>query len=234
MVREYGRKGILTAIWGYLGGYLGFQIIIVLAFSLYAGATGLVITDAIFRELSLASTFLSSALTVVIFAWFLRSILRYDFLRLIQNTTSIRYIFGGFAGLYLVNLVFSLGYMWIGIEGQSLNQEVVSDLIQSQPILMAIPVVLFVPFIEEILFRGALFELLISKVNVIGSVIITNVLFAVLHVADIESLIFLPIYFFLGVVLSMIYIYSGKNIWVSIAAHGLHNLLSVLAILLVL
>jgi len=193
MVREYGRKGILTAIWGYLGGYLGFQIIIVLAFSLYANATGLVITDAIFRELSLASTFLSSALTVAIFAWFFRSILHYDFLRLIQSTSSIRYIFGGFAGLYLVNLVFSLGYMWIGIEGQSLNQEVVSDLIQSQPVLMAIPVVL------EILFRGALFELLMSKVHVVGSVIITNVFFAVLHVADIESLIFLPIYFFLGV-----------------------------------
>ena len=233
MVREYGRKGILTAIWGYLGGYLGFQIVIVLAFSLYANATGLVITDAIFRELSLASTFLSSALTVAIFAWFFRSILHYDFLRLIQSTTSIRYIIGGFAGLYLVNLIFSLGYMWIGIEGQSLNQEVVSDLIQTQPVLMAIPVVLFVPFIEEILFRGALFELLMSRVHVVGSVIITNVLFAVLHVADIESLIFLPIYFFLGVVLSMIYIYSGKNIWVSIAAHGLHNLLSVVAIIFI-
>jgi membrane protease YdiL (CAAX protease family) len=70
-------------------------------------------------------------------------------------------------------------------------------------------------------------------VNVIASVIITNVLFAVLHVTDIDSLIFLPIYFFLGVVLSMIYIYSGKNIWVSIAAHSLHNLLSVVAILLI-
>jgi uncharacterized protein len=98
---------------------------------------------------------------------------------------------------------------------------------------MAIPVVLFVPFVEEILFRGALFELLMSKVHVVGSVIITNVLFAVLHVADIESLIFLPIYFFLGVILSMIYIYSGKNIWVSIAAHGLHNLLSVVAIVFI-
>jgi membrane protease YdiL (CAAX protease family) len=233
MVREYGRKGIVTAIFGYLGGYLGFQILIILAFTLYASTTDLVITNDIFTELSLVSTFLSSALTLGIFAWFFRAILRYDFLRFTQNPKAIRYIFGGFAGLYLVNLAFSLFYMLLGIEGQSLNQEVVTELIQSQPLFMAIPVVVFVPFIEEIVFRGALYELLIGKVNVIASVIITNVLFAVLHVTDIDSLIFLPIYFFLGVVLSMIYIYSGKNIWVSIAAHSLHNLLSVVAILLI-
>lgn len=233
MVREYGRKGILIAIWGYLGGYLGFQILIALGFTFYANFTGLVITDAIFTELSLVATFISSALTLGIFGWFFRSQLRYDFLRLVNNGRALRYVFGGFAGLYLVNLAFSLFYMLIGIEGQSLTQEVIQSLIQTQPVIMAIPVVLFVPFIEEVLFRGALFELLMGKLNMWVSVIITNFLFAILHVSDIESLIFLPIYFFLGVVLSMVYIYSGKNIWVSIAAHGMHNLLSVIAILVV-
>jgi membrane protease YdiL (CAAX protease family) len=71
-------------------------------------------------------------------------------------------------------------------------------------------------------------------VSVVASVIIVNIGFAVLHVADVESLIFMPVYFLLGVVLSAAYIISGKNIWVSIFAHSMHNLLSVIAILFVL
>jgi membrane protease YdiL (CAAX protease family) len=85
-----------------------------------------------------------------------------------------------------------------------------------------------------VLFRGAIFELLIQRVSVVASVIIVNIGFAVLHVADVESLIFMPVYFLLGVVLSAAYIVSGKNIWVSIFAHSMHNLLSVIAILFLL
>jgi uncharacterized protein len=182
-------------------------------------------------ELTIVSTFISGFATLGIYVYFFRKILTYDFLRFQKSPASIKYVFAGFAGLYLVNIAITLIYGFFGIEGSSLNQDLVQTLIIEQPFLMALPVVIFVPFIEEVLFRGAIFELLIQRVSVVASVIIVNIGFAVLHVADVESLIFMPVYFLLGVVLSAAYIISGKNIWVSIFAHSMHNLLSVIAIL---
>jgi uncharacterized protein len=234
MVREFGRKGIVQAIFGYLGGYILLQIIILGLYSLYMNWQNIVITNDMIIELTIVSTFISGFATLGIYVYFFRKILTYDFLRFQKSPASIKYVFVGFAGLYLVNLAITLIYGFFGIEGSSLNQDLVQTLIIEQPFLMALPVVIFVPFIEEVLFRGAIFELLIQRVSVVASVIIVNIGFAVLHVADVESLIFMPVYFLLGVVLSAAYIISGKNIWVSIFAHSMHNLLSVIAILFVL
>ena len=234
MVREFGRKAIVQAIFGYLGGYILLQIIILGLYSLYMNWQNIVITNDMIIELTIVSTFVSSFATLGIYVYFFRKILTYDFLRFQKSPKSIKYVFAGFAGLYVVNLAITLLYGLFGIEGSSLNQDLIQSLILEQPVLMALPVVVFVPFIEEILFRGAIFELLIQRVSVIGSVMIVNMGFAMLHVSDVESLMFFPVYFLLGVVLSGAYIISGKNIWVSIFAHSMHNLLSVIAILFVL
>jgi membrane protease YdiL (CAAX protease family) len=234
MVREFGRKGIVQAISGYLGGYILLQIIILGLYSLYMNWQNIVITNDMIMELTIVSTFISGFATLGVYVYFFRKILTYDFLRFQKSPSSIKYVFAGFAGLYLVNLAITIVYGFFGIEGSSLNQDVVQTLILEQPFLMALPVVIFVPFVEEVLFRGAIFELLTQRVSVVASVIVVNIGFAIMHVADIDSLIFLPVYFLLGVVLSMAYLVSGKNIWVSIIAHSMHNLLSVIAILFVL
>ena len=234
MVREYGRKGALQAFIGYLGAYILLQIVILGIYTLVMRSQNIVVTNDMIIELTILSTFVGSFVTLVIYGYFFRDILRYDFYRFTKSAESIRYVFAGFAGLYLVNIAISLLYGLFNIDGISVNQDIVQSLITSQPVLMALPVVVFVPFIEEVLFRGVIYEILSKRLSVIVSVIFVNLAFAFLHVSDINSLIFFPVYFFLGVVLSTVYLWSGKNIWVSTLAHGLHNLLSVIAILLVL
>jgi membrane protease YdiL (CAAX protease family) len=234
MVREYGRKGALQAFIGYLGAYILLQIVILLIYTLVMRLQNIVVTRDMIIELTILSTFFGSFVTLVIYGYFFRDILRYDFYRFTKSAESIRYVFAGFAGLYLVNIAISLLYGLFNIDGISVNQDIVQSLITSQPVLMALPVVVFVPFIEEVLFRGVIFEILSKRLSVVVSVIFVNIAFALVHVSDINSLIFFPVYFFLGVVLSTVYLWSGKNIWVSTLAHGLHNLLSVIAILLVL
>ncbi len=234
MVREYGRKGALQAFIGYLGAYILLQIVILLIYTLVMRLQNIVVTRDMIIELTILSTFVGSFVTLVIYGYFFRDILRYDFYRFTKSAELIRYVFAGFAGLYLVNIAISLLYGLFNIDGISVNQDIVQSLITSQPVLMALPVVVFVPFIEEVLFRGVIFEILSKRLSVVVSVIFVNIAFALVHVSDINSLIFFPVYFFLGVVLSTVYLWSGKNIWVSTLAHGLHNLLSVIAILLVL
>jgi membrane protease YdiL (CAAX protease family) len=234
MVREYGRKGALQAFIGYLGAYILLQIVILGIYTLVMRSQNIVVTNDMIIELTILSTFVGSFVTLVIYGYFFRDILRYDFYRFTKTAESIRYVFAGFAGLYLVNIAISLLYGLFNIDGISVNQDIVQSLITTQPVLMALPVVVFVPFIEEVLFRGVIYEILSKRLSVVVSAIFVNLAFAFLHVSDINSLIFFPVYFFLGVVLSTVYLLSGKNIWVSTLAHGLHNLLSVIAILLVL
>jgi membrane protease YdiL (CAAX protease family) len=231
MVREYGRKGIIQAFAGYLGGYILLQILLLGAYSLYMRSQNIVVTNDMIIELTIVSTFVASFVTLGLYVLFFRHILRYDFFRFTKSAESIRYVFAGFAGLYLMNLAVSLIYSFFQIEGTSLNQDLVQTLLTQQPVLMALPVVVFVPFIEEVLFRGVIYEVLSQRLSIVVSVILVNVIFALLHVSDIGSLIFMPVYFLLGVVLSTIYLWSGKNIWVSILAHSMHNLLSVVLIL---
>jgi membrane protease YdiL (CAAX protease family) len=234
MVREYGRKGALQAFIGYLGAYILLQIIILGIYTIVMRSQNIVVTNDMILELTILSTFIGSFVTLVIYGYFFRDILLYDFYRFTKSVESIRYVFAGFAGLYLVNIAISLIYGLFNIDGISFNQDIVQSLIATQPVLMALPVVVFVPFIEEVLFRGVIYEILSKRMSIVVSVIFVNLAFAFLHVSDINSLIFFPVYFFLGVVLSTVYLWSGKNIWVSTLAHGLHNLLSVVLILLVL
>ncbi len=234
MVREYGRSGIIQAIGGYLGGYILLQIIILGLYSWYMRSQSIVITNDMFMELTIFSTFISGFATAGVYVYFFQRILMYDFLRFTKTFASLRLVLIGFAGLYGVNVLIGLLYQWFNIEGVSLNQELVQSLLLQQPLFMALPIVLFIPFVEEVLFRGAMFELLTQKLPVAGSVVIVNLVFAMLHVSDIASFVFFPVYFLLGVVLSLVYLKSGKNIWVSIAAHSLHNVLSVVAILITL
>ena len=82
---------------------------------------------------------------------------------------------------------------------------------------------LFVPVVEEIFFRGFLLRLLITKWSVFSSVVLTSLVFAVLH-GHLGLLI--PV-FTCSAVISILYIRS-RSIYPPILTHGCMNLLVVM------
>ena len=78
-------------------------------------------------------------------------------------------------------------------------------------------------FVEEIFFRGYIFQTLLEEKSAVFSIVSTNLFFAVLHIFRPGSLTFKLIYFIgiftVGAALSYLFIVS-KNLWVSIGVHG--------------
>ena len=82
-------------------------------------------------------------------------------------------------------------------------------------------VVLWIPFTEEIFFRGYVFPGLAGACGVVQAGVITALLFALAHG---QPAVIAPI-FFTGLVLAWLYHRTG-SIWSSFAAHALQNLLA--------
>ena len=81
------------------------------------------------------------------------------------------------------------------------------------------------PIYEELLFRGIIFPTLIQKTNFTIALLLSSLLFAVLHF-HLSAL--LPL-FVLSIILSITYLYTS-TIWASISLHALFNLISIIAV----
>ena len=81
------------------------------------------------------------------------------------------------------------------------------------------------PIYEELLFRGIIFPKLIQKTNFTVALLLSSLIFAVLHF-HLSAL--LPL-FVLSIILSITYLYTS-TIWASISLHALFNLISIIAV----
>ncbi len=116
----------------------------------------------------------------------------------------------------------------------SLNQAaIVAQLTSKYGFLTIIAVVALGPIVEEIIFRKSLFSLIKNQWI---ALVVSSLLFGLIHVTSEFSfanfIINLIPYLVSGFTLGLIYIYNKKNIWLSIFAHIITNLISVLFITL--
>ena len=81
------------------------------------------------------------------------------------------------------------------------------------------------PIYEELLFRGIIFPTLIQKTNFTIALVLSSLIFAVLHF-HLSALLSL---FVLSIILSITYLYTS-TIWASISLHALFNLISIIAV----
>ena len=81
------------------------------------------------------------------------------------------------------------------------------------------------PIYEELLFRGIIFPKLIQKTNFTIALLLSSLIFAVLHF-HLSAL--LPL-FVLSIILSITYLYTS-TIWASVSLHALFNLISIIAV----
>lgn len=97
------------------------------------------------------------------------------------------YIFGvaGFAIMFLMNLLFSLGYKNIPNYGQNLNQSGIEDMVSNNifsNILLFLEIVIFAPYIEEFTYRlGLAGAISGNKRNYILGIIISSIVFGLIH-----------------------------------------------------
>lgn len=81
------------------------------------------------------------------------------------------------------------------------------------------------PIYEELLFRGIFFPKLLQKTNLFWAIVLSSLVFAILHF-HISAL--LPL-FILSIILSFTYLYTS-TIWACISLHALFNLISIIAV----
>jgi membrane protease YdiL (CAAX protease family) len=95
--------------------------------------------------------------------------------------------------------------------------------------LLVLAVISLGPFVEEVLFRGALLSALRTSLTPAWAVAISSLIFACVHLPDLHWQWYaLPNLFLLGAMCAWLRIASG-SLWPAIAAHAANNLLATLA-----
>lgn len=147
---------------------------------------------------------------------------------------SISYYIIGFIIMIVSNNIINLFFS----EATAHNEEAVRDLISLYPGYMLFSTAMYVPFIEEIIFRKSIYDcfLLKNRINKYLYIGISGFIFASLHVigsADIwlDYLYIIP-YLGLGCAFAALY-YKTRNIFSTIVLHSLHNTIALLMFFLV-
>ena len=130
------------------------------------------------------------------------------------------YIIGLVIGLIMFSLVYFIEYITNSLTIDSVIKINTSSIIS---LLLFFVAFAFQSMGEEVLCRSYLLTTIGSKKGIIQGVIISSVVFALMHVGN-DSFNMLPMIniFLFGVVMALIYICS-ENIWVVSAIHGIWN-----------
>lgn len=93
-------------------------------------------------------------------------------------------------------------------------------LTQSSPFLLLFAVGVLAPFTEELLFRGAIYNLLKDKINVYVAIGLSALLFAVVHMNLYQGSYTIFIGLFLGIIL-----WKSGSLWLTVIFHIVYNTL---------
>lgn len=153
----------------------------------------------------------------------------------ILNKTSALSVFGmcsiGIVLAYIANYVGSFLSMAFGGTTDSVNQQTIEIVLMSKyGFIMAIITMFIGPIVEELVFRKGIHQLLRGyKVPSWAILIISSILFGLIHVLDAGDFVYVFPYIFMGLVLGGLEIYS-RNIYPSIIVHSFINTVSVFMI----
>lgn len=107
---------------------------------------------------------------------------------------------------------------------ESMNQQLVVDLIEVHPVVMFVMATMLAPIAEELVFRFSVMNLIQKPVP---AVIVSSLFFGWVHVAAGGDYLYMIPYVLSGLILSVSYLKSN-NIWYPIAIHVVNNLLATL------
>lgn len=129
-----------------------------------------------------------------------------------------------YASLIVANVIMDL----IGVSGTSQNELAIQSMFSKDIISMVslfLLLVIFTPIVEETVFRKSIYGLVRPSLGDKGAIIISGLIFGLLHVVGHGDFIQIIPYAFMGLSFSYIYYHSNRNIYVVIAIHALNNLI---------
>ena len=134
------------------------------------------------------------------------------------------FVIGGWISILLFGIAYSFIMKFFGIE---MEEQMVAQELQKYKdtgtiIFLIIVIGFLMPIIEELIFRGVLYQALRSKLSVIFSILISSVIFAAMHG---EIKFFIPL-----LVTGIVCAYSfekTKSIYAPIGIHIMNNLIAV-------
>ena len=177
---------------------------------------------------------------IIIFFVYRKDIIR-DLKDLKNNFNKIfglafKYYFVGLMLMFLSNFLIALFFSGANAN----NEETIREYINLYPLYMLFSVSIYAPFVEEILFRKAIYNCIIPyKQNMFTKylyIILSGLIFASLHVVGLGDklidYVYVVPYLSLGIAFALIY-YKSKNIFSTIMMHCLHNTVTILLYILV-
>lgn len=150
---------------------------------------------------------------------------------------NIKSIFQHVGLIYVANFIMNILILFIHGNNTSGNQALVETGFSLFPVLYAFTAVIFAPIVEEILFRGVLYQELRSEKNYWLPVVISSLSFGLIHTLplflmsnDSSEFLFLIVYSIMGYLMTRAYEKTG-TIWASIGVHFMNNLIATLVLL---
>ncbi len=121
---------------------------------------------------------------------------------------------------YLIDLLIYL------FPSLSSGYDAVEDMLSSSGfILLFVTTCLLAPVMEEMMCRGLVLNNLLSKKSIWSSIIISALIFGIIHLNLVQGIVG----FITGIFLAIVYI-KTRNIWTCILGHFLNNLVSVIVV----
>lgn len=144
---------------------------------------------------------------------------------------SFKYYFIGLICMIISNILIVL----LVKEANANNENTVRELITKAPLYMLFSVSIYAPFVEEIIFRKSIKDIILSfkdnKLTKYIYILTSGLIFALMHIigssTSIYDYFFIIPYASLGIAFASLY-YKKDNIFYTIMIHSMHNTLAIL------
>ena len=139
--------------------------------------------------------------------------------------------------MFAMNMFINTGFSIFGEEVGSENQSALEEIIGGRTFdLVAIVIFagILAPIAEEIVFRKGLYGFIDKRAGNLAAIVGSGIIFGLIHMTgELANVAGMLPYFGLGIILSYIYYYSSKMIFVPILVHGVMNIIAILGLLTV-
>ncbi len=137
----------------------------------------------------------------------------------------------GFGLVWFVMYVAQIILSYLGVTGTSKNEMAIRSMFDKNLLnltLLFLILCILTPLVEETLFRKVLYNFIQKKTNNLWAIILSGLVFGMMHVIMYGDFIQAIPYVAMGTALGYIYYLAKKNIFVTMSVHFLNNLISFL------
>ena len=224
------------------GQSLGLLLLYFLGYVALLGPIGILLSSLVFKTDGLIhpSIMMFLILVLLISSVYIVRVPFFDSLKFFKNNLvqNLKSVGRNFAYLWIFNILSNILMLFILGDRIPENQQTIEQGIAAIPLLYGVLVMVFAPIVEELVFRGVLYQQFRSKKSFMKAVVFSTLLFASIHVVpafltslDVSELLFIVQY--AGLSFFMIRCFEEtSSIWGSISIHFINNALGFLVILL--